>query len=119
MDRNFSRGPGSRSPHWNQVGSHAGAVSPSGLKNMDVALLAARVLDQRATTREAESTLAPFVKNDWSVDERAKFIKAAQAMAEATAQPLSVAAEILVRQIEVGRKTQLTRVISSRSSGRI
>src|SRR5262249_22226051 len=88
------------------------------LDNMDVALLAARVLDQRATAREAEITLAPFMKKDWSVEERAKFLKAAQAMAEATAQPLSAAAEILLQQIEAGRKTQRKRAISSTSSGR-
>jgi hypothetical protein len=88
------------------------------LDNMDVALLAARVLDQRAAIRETESTLAPFIKSDWSVEERAKFIKAAKAMAEATGKSLSAAAEILVQQIETGRKRPRKRVASSTSSGR-
>ena len=87
------------------------------LDNMDVALLAAKVLDQRAMAREGEITLAPFMKKDWSVEERAKFVKAAQAMAEATGQPLSAAAEILLQQIEVGRRGR-KRVTSSTSSGR-
>jgi integrase len=82
------------------------------LENMDVALLAARVLDQRAKTRAAESMLAAFVKSEWSVEDRAKFIAAAQSMAEATGQSLSTAAELLVQQIEAGRKRQRKRVIS-------
>jgi len=88
------------------------------LDNMDVALLAARILDQRATTQEAELTLASFMKKDWSVEERAKFVKAAQAIADATGQPLSATAEILLQQVEAGRKRQRKHVISSTSSGR-
>jgi hypothetical protein len=70
---------------------------------MDVAVLAANVLDQRTATQEAEDALAPFMHKDWSIEQRAKFVKAAQAVADATEQPLSGAAEIILRQMEAGK----------------
>ena len=73
------------------------------LDNMDVALLAANVLDQKAAAQEAELTLKPFIRKSWSVEQRAKFVKAAQAIADATDQSLSTAAEIVLGQIEGGR----------------
>ena len=70
------------------------------LENMDVAVLAANVLDERSAAQEAEGVLAPFIQKAWSIDKRAKFVKAARAMAEATEQPLAEAAEIVLAQLD-------------------
>jgi hypothetical protein len=72
---------------------------------MDVALLAATVLDQRAAAQAAELTLMPFMRKRWSAEQRAKFVKAAQAITDATDQPLTTAAEIVLQQME-GWKTK-------------
>ena len=74
------------------------------LEGMDVAVLAANVLDERAAAQEAEVALAPFMQKDWSVDQRAKFVKAVQAVADATAQPLVEAAQLVVHQMNAGKK---------------
>lgn len=79
------------------------------LDNMDVALLAANVLDQRAAAQEAELTLVPFMQKGWSVEQRAKFVKAAQAIADATDQALTAAAEIVLRQMEAGKTKERRR----------
>jgi hypothetical protein len=76
---------------------------------MDVALLAANVLDQRAAAREAELALAPFMQQAWSVEQRAKFVKAAQAIGDATDQPLRTAAEIVLQQMEAEKTKQRKR----------
>jgi hypothetical protein len=70
---------------------------------MDVAVLAANVLDQRTAAQEAEVTLAPFMRKGWSIEERAKFVKAALAVADATEQSLAGAAEIVLSQMEAGK----------------
>jgi integrase len=79
------------------------------LDNMDVALLAANVLDQRAAAQAAELTLAPLMQKGWSVEQRAKFVKAAQAIADATDQPLTGAAEIVLRQMQAGKSKERRR----------
>ena len=79
------------------------------LENMDVALLAANVLDQRTAAQEAELALAPFMHKAWSVEQRAKFVKAAQAIADATDQPLTAAAAVVLQQMEAGKTRQRKR----------
>ena len=69
------------------------------LENMDVAVLAANVLDERSAAQEAESVLGPFMCKGWSIEQRATFVKAARAMAEATEQPLADAAEMVLAQL--------------------
>lgn len=69
------------------------------LENMDVAVLAANVLDERSAAQEVEAVLAPFMQKGWSIEQRAKFVKAARAIAEATEQPLAEAAEIVLAQL--------------------
>jgi hypothetical protein len=39
------------------------------------------------------------VRKGWSIEQRAKFVKAARAMAEATEQPLADAAEMVLAQL--------------------
>jgi integrase len=70
------------------------------LENMDVAVLAANVLDERSAAQEAEGALAPFMQKGWSIERRAKFVKAARAIAEATERPLVEAAEIVLAQFD-------------------
>ncbi len=70
------------------------------LDNMDVAVLAANVLDRRAVAQTAEITLAPFMRKGWSIEQRAKFVRAAQALAEATERPLAEVAEMVLAQME-------------------
>ena len=70
------------------------------LENMDVAVLAANVLDERSAAQEAESVLATFIQKGWSIEQRARFVKAARAMAEATEQPLTEAAGIVLAQFD-------------------
>ena len=70
------------------------------LENMDVAVLAANVLDERSAAQEAEGVLVPFMQKGWSIEQRAKFVKAARAIAEATEQPLAEAAEIVLAQLD-------------------
>jgi hypothetical protein len=79
------------------------------LDNMDVALLAANLLDQRTAAQEAEIALAPFLQKGWSVDQRAKFVKAVQAVADATEQPLTSAAELVLRQMETRKSHERKR----------
>jgi hypothetical protein len=67
---------------------------------MDVAVLAANVLDERSASQEAESALAPFMQKGWSLEQRAKFVKAARAMAEAMERPLVEAAEMVLVQFD-------------------
>jgi hypothetical protein len=66
---------------------------------MDVAVLAANVLDERSAAQEAEGVLGPFMQKGWSIEQRAKFVKAARAIAEATEQPLAEAAEIVFAEL--------------------
>lgn len=40
------------------------------LENMDVAVLAANVLDERSAAQEAEGVLAPFMRKGWSIEQR-------------------------------------------------
>ena len=70
---------------------------------MDVAVLAANVLDARAAAQEAEVALAPFMQKDWSIDQRAKFVKAVQAVSDATGQPIVDAAQIVFKQMNAGK----------------
>jgi hypothetical protein len=65
---------------------------------MDVAVLAANVLDERSAAQEAEAVLAPFTQKGWSIEQRAKFVKAARAMSEAAEQPLAEAAGMVLAQ---------------------
>src|SRR5438046_10526980 len=44
------------------------------LDGMDVAVLAANVLDERAAAQEVEVALAPLMQKDGSLDQRAKFV---------------------------------------------
>jgi hypothetical protein len=66
---------------------------------MDVAVMAANVLDRRADAQQAEVALARFMQKDWSIERRAKFLKAAQAFADATEQSLLSAAEVVLQQL--------------------
>ena len=61
------------------------------------------MLDERSAAQEAESVLAPFMKKGWSIEQRAKFVKAARAMAEATERPLAEAADVVSAQLEDGK----------------
>ena len=69
------------------------------LENMDVAVLAANVLDERSAAQEAESVLEPFMRKGWSIEQRARFVKAARALADATEQSLTAAAELVLAQL--------------------
>jgi hypothetical protein len=74
------------------------------LENMDVAVLAANVLDERSAAQEAEGVLAPIMKKGWSMEQRAGFVKAARAMAEATERSLPEAAGIVLAQMVDGKR---------------
>jgi integrase len=71
------------------------------LDNMDVAVRAANVLDQRAALQQTEVALLPFIEKGWSPEQRAKFLSAAQALAQATDQPLQTAAETVLAEMHV------------------
>jgi len=79
------------------------------LENMDVAVMAANVLDDRSAAQEAETVLAPFIQKGWSIEQRAKFVKAARAMAEATGKPLAEAAAIVLAELDQSNGTKRRR----------
>ena len=54
------------------------------LDNMDVAVLAANVLDQRTAAQEAEVGLARFIQKRWSIEQSSKFVNAARAIRKET-----------------------------------
>jgi len=54
--------------------------------------------------QETEAGLAPFMRKRWSIEQRANFVKAAQAVADATEQSLTRAAEIVLSQMEAGKR---------------